>query len=484
MRSTDPLGEHDSRMWRTVLAASGLYALVVGTLAILRYESVASDFDHGIFSQYVWLFGHLHEPFNTINLRTLLGDHVEPVMILLAPLGALGVGAVGLLVVQTLALAATAPLLYLLAREYGARGWVAATPALLWCASPVVIHVAFHDFHPEALVPALLVAGGLALARGRSGWFLATAVLACATKEDVALTYAALGLVLVWTGRRRLGGLLAAAATAWSLVAVLVVLPAFGNAAKDEFGPRFAGERGDSFADALHYMVVHPLTTVSHAVTPNTIGIGTLLVATTGGLCLLAPRWLLGAAPSIGLNIFSWYDLQQTIDYHYWIVPVGAVALAGAIGAGAVSRAATGTWVRIAASAGVVLALLSLQWMNAISAQIRYEWPKRADRQAVFAAIPSGARVSAPMHALSHLSERKWLFVLPEPFIPVRVGTRWGEEERAEAIENLDYVVFDPGLKAWGSHTDEEIEQAIVQNGFKEILRRGETRLYHREPSR
>ena len=46
----------------------------------------------------------------------------------LAPLGTLGVGAPGLLVVQTLALAATAPLLYLLAREHGARGWVAAAP--------------------------------------------------------------------------------------------------------------------------------------------------------------------------------------------------------------------------------------------------------------------------------------------------------------------------------------------------------------------
>ena len=111
---------------RVVLGLAALYALVVGVLALLRYESFASDFDHGIFSQYVWLLGHLHEPFNTIVLRTLLGDHVEPGIALLAPLGTLGVGAAGILVVQTLALAATAPLLYLLARESGARGWVAA----------------------------------------------------------------------------------------------------------------------------------------------------------------------------------------------------------------------------------------------------------------------------------------------------------------------------------------------------------------------
>jgi len=79
--------ETDVLVRRIVLGVAGLYALVVGALALLRYESFASDFDHGIFSQYVWLLGHLHEPFNTINLRTLLGDHVEPGIALLAPLG-------------------------------------------------------------------------------------------------------------------------------------------------------------------------------------------------------------------------------------------------------------------------------------------------------------------------------------------------------------------------------------------------------------
>ena len=305
---------------RVVLGVAGLYALVVGALALLRYESFASDFDHGIFSQYVWLLGNLKEPFNTINLRTLLGDHVEPGIALLAPLGTLGVGAPGLLVVQSLALAATAPLLYLLARGHGALGWVAAVPALLWCASPVVLRPALHDFHPETLVPVLLVGGCVLLARERVVWFLVTAVVAFAMKEDVGLTYAALGLVLAWTGRRRLGTGLAVAGAAWSALGVYVVLPAFGNAAEGEFGPRFAGVRGDSFADALEFMLRNPLTTVDQALGPDELGILAMLVLTTGGLCLLAPKWLLVAVPAAALNALSAYDLQHTIQYHYWIV--------------------------------------------------------------------------------------------------------------------------------------------------------------------
>lgn len=481
--SARALGSSDTLVSAVVIACSTAYAVVVSTLAVLRYEAFATDFDHGIFSQYVWLLGTLRRPFNTIVLRDLLGDHVEPGLALLAPLGTLGIGAPGLLVVQSLALAAAAPLLYALARTLGARGWIAAVPALLWCASPVVLRPAFHDFHPETLVPMLLVGGVLALVRGRTFLFVATAVLACAMKEDVGLTYAVLGLVLLWEGRRRLGAAVAVAGAAWTSFAVLVVLPAFGNAAEQEFGPRFAGARGDSFGDALRFTVVHPLTAADAALSLEILGIGVMLVATTGGLCLLAPRWLLVAAPAAVLNVLSWYDLQHTIDYHYWIVAAGAVALAGAVGAARVATASRRSATRVAAICGVLLGLLSLYLGNTIVSGIRGGWAGRADRQAILDAIPRNAAVAAPRLALSHLSEREQLFVLPEPFLYVRVGTEWGLPERAAAVTQLDYVVFDPRMGFWGAATDAEIERAIVRAGFREILRRGDTRLYARTES-
>jgi hypothetical protein len=478
------MGRWSSRrlVTRVVIGVSAAYALVVGILALLRYEAFASDFDHGIFTQYVWLLGHLHEPFNTINLRTLLGDHVEPGIVLLAPLGTLGVGGAGILVVQTLALAATAPLLFLLAREHGAVGWVAAVPALLWCASPVVLHPALLDFHPEALVPVLLVGGCLALERGRTAWFVAAAVVACAMKEDVGLTYAVLGLVLAWEGRRRLGGLLALAAGGYSFLAVYVLLPTFGNASEQEFGPRFAGGRGDSFLDVVRYSVEHPLTTVQQTLTLNDLGILLLLLLTTGGLCLLAPRWLLVAMPSAALNLFSAYGLQHTIDYHYWIVTGGTVALAGAVGAGRVGALSHRTWLGWSAAAGVALTLLSLQWSSAIVRQLRVEWPRRADRQAILDALPASASVSAPMQMLAHVAERKRVFVLPEPIVAVRIGTTWGVARRAAATRELEYAISDAHMRPWGPMNSQEVEQLLERGGFREVLRRGDTALYRKEP--
>lgn len=467
---------------RVVVGVAAAYALAVATLALLRYEAFASDFDHGIFTQYVWLLGHLHEPFNTVVLRTLLGDHVEPGIALLAPLGTLGVAAPGILVVQTLALAATAPLLYLLAREHGAEGWVAAVPALLWCASPVVLHPALLDFHPEALVPVLLVGGCLAFRRGRTVWFLASAVVACAMKEDVGLTYAVLGLVLAWEGRRRLGGGLAAAAGLYSLLAVYVVLPAFGNASEQEFGPRFAGGRGDTFLDVARYIVLHPITTIQQTLTLSDLGIVLLLILTTGGLCLLVPRWMLVAVPAAALNLLSAYELQHSIDYHYWIVAAGAVALAGAVGAGRVGRPAWRTWLGWGAGAGIILSLLSLQWTVAIVRQVRVEWPRRADRQAIVDAVPADASVSAPMQMLAHVAARKRVFVLPEPIVPARVGTTWGTAERARATRLLEYAISDAHMRPWGSLTAPEVEQLLERRGFHALMRAGDTILYRKDP--
>ena len=181
-----------------------------------------------------------------------------------------------------------------------------------------------------------------------------------------------------------------------------------------------------------------------------------MLVLTTGGLCLLAPRWLVVAVPAAALNLLSAYDLQHTIEYHYWIVAAGAVAVAGAVGAGRVGARKRDV-AALGAAGGRGAHLLSIQWVGAIVDQIRFEWPRRADRQAILDAIPAGARVSAPMHALSHLAERTNIFVLPEPMIPVRVGTEWTSADRERAARQLEYVVFDPAMKFWGAPTVAEV---------------------------
>ena len=171
-----------------------------------------------------------------------------------------------------------------------------------------------------------------------------------------------------------------------------------------------------------------------------------MLVLTTGGLCLLAPRWLLVAVPAAALNLLSAYDLQHTIQYHYWIVAAGPWPSPARSAPAASGRARARTWLALGGGGRVPARAPLAPVGRARSArQIRFEWPHRADRQAVLDAIPDGARVAAPMHALSHLAEREHLYVVPEPLIAVRVGTEWGAAERERATERARLHRLRPG---------------------------------------
>ena len=78
----------------------------------------------------------------------------------------------------------------------------------------------------------------------------------------------------------------------------------------------------------------HPIDTVATTLSLEKLGILVLLLASTGGLCLLAVRWMVVAFPGVAVNLLSAYDPQSSLEYHYWLVPMAGLALAGAVGAG------------------------------------------------------------------------------------------------------------------------------------------------------
>ena len=171
---------------------------------------------------------------------TLLGDHVEPGIAILAPLGTAGVGAPGRpssrpsplrrpLHCSTFSPAGTA-------RSGGSQ------PCRHFSVRVAGRAEADHDFHPETLYPVLLVGGCVLLARERIVWFLVTAAVAFAMKETWGPRTPRSDWCSPGPDDGGSGAGLAVAGAAWSALAVFVVLPTFGNAAESEL-PRFAGVR-------------------------------------------------------------------------------------------------------------------------------------------------------------------------------------------------------------------------------------------------
>ena len=133
---------------------------------------------------------------------SLLAFHVEPMLLLLVPLYAIGGGAVLLLVIQAIAVAAGALPAYRLGAHTSGSvpGGVAVASAYLL--SPLGQWAVLADFHTSTLAaPLLVLAVERLLVRRSAGQALAVAALAATAREDVGLAIGAVGLVLLLRGR-------------------------------------------------------------------------------------------------------------------------------------------------------------------------------------------------------------------------------------------------------------------------------------------
>jgi uncharacterized membrane protein len=468
-----------------VLVGACVYAVVLSAVSVAQYVTFSTGWDHAIFTQYVWLLGHGESPLNTLNGRFLFGDHVEPGLALLAPLGAFGGTAVGLLVLQSVALASVAPVLYVLARRVGSDPWLSAVVPLLWLVSPAVVRPNLWEFHPETLAAPVIALSALAAVSQRWRWFVVLALIACLFREDVALLYVGAGVVLVRYGHRRGGIALSAGALLWYVVAVFVVLPSFGTALTDDYGPRFAGDRGDSLSDVLRFAIQNPLVFVNETFDLSNLGILAVLVLMTAGLCCLAPWWLVVPAPLLLLNFMSEFENQHTLKNQYFVLSTVAVAVAGVMGTKAFTRLGLGrrALMRFAAVAGVLLAALSLASIRFTTHVVSSARDARADREAVVSAVPPGASVATAVNLAPHLARRRSVYPLPEPFAAVLLGTRWDALDRRNRAADVDYVVIDGLLDAqsqWG-RDNAALEALVRSEGFRPVLTRGAITLYARE---
>jgi uncharacterized membrane protein len=466
-----------------------LYALVSAYFSIRRHDSFLSGFDLANFDQAFWLLAHGHEPLITQSGRLFWGDHFGLTTTLLTPLYVIGAGPRALLVVQSITMAAVAPLLFSLARAYGARPWIAALPPMLWLMSPLTLIPNVYEFHHVPFVAPAIVGSVLALKRDRMIWFAILALLACGGKEDVPLIYLALGVVVAMEGRRRLGALISASALGIFGFAVVVFIPHFSNS-QSWFAKRFAGDRGDSLGDVAVWLVSHPISAMADLFEAQNILVFAAVVFTTGGLCLLAPRWMLLGAPALAHNLLSAYQPQHALRDQYYVPVSLSFSIAAAAGVHRLVHA--GRPIRLLATVCIAASFASfgfgVLWAYGVS-----DWKSRhvdngaaaiAARQDILARIPPDAPVAASSLLTPHLSHRTEIYTLPLPFIWADFGSDWSRKEMARRARRVRWVVLDTSERPMELPRAPELLVPILQRlGFHEIDHRGTVRLFMRSKS-
>lgn len=359
---------------------------------------------------------------NTVEGQSHFGVHASFLLLLLYPLYHLYPSYGTLLACSNVCLGMSAIILFHLARRWmGERESLLV--ALIYLAHPVVLsQAAVNNFHELTLaVPCLL---GLLyyLEVERSVPALVCAGLALLSKEDVALTVAALCLVQLL--RRRLiwvSVLLGGGAVLWFALCIRVIIPHFNPHGLYRFIGGLSAY-GDDWSSILTGIVTHPGQVLTSLVkTPRHLGFWYAMVQTSGLHLLLHSIMVVGAVPSLMENaLYQNAGAPPSINSHYALLPALLLLTAAIQGAarGLSQEHSSGKLCRV---------LLSLLFINVGSF---YYWlrparylptPHAAARTRALAHVPREGAVLVPFYLLAKVARREACIASYGGFSPDRL---------------------------------------------------------------
>lgn len=429
VRAADPI------LWAIVTAVFAAYT----AMSVARYATASPTTDDlGIFTQAVDGYAHFHAPIADLKGAgyDLLGDHFHPLLAALVPLFWVWPSPVTLLVAQAACSAVSVVPVYRAAVHYLPRldaRIIAAAYGLSWG----LAGLNWYDFHEDALAVPLIAFALSALVRGRLVAAIWWSVPLVWVKEDQGLTVLGIGVVLaVVYGRRAIGSLLAAWGLGWTLLDVLVLIPALNP------------------QHVYAYWGRGPAWAALDAGLNVKAGTLTLLLLPTAFLALRSPL-ALAAIPQVALNLLSSNNTYwTTLSYHFAsVMPVLFVAAVDGLARVRRSRIdgrgrPLGLWLGQHGTAMIAIAALALPFHSPLLALWRpatYEATPGA--RAVMAAqrlIPPGVVVDATLRGDDRLA--------------VRDDVLFWDKRRTP-----DYILFDQA-----PHTEYEwnVPVGVPESGF------------------
>jgi uncharacterized membrane protein len=487
-RSQIPL----SVVWLLILA----FVLTFATLSLRRHAALGSNgLDLGNVNQALW--NTAHGDFlaftNMAPVRNRLALHVEPILLLFVPFYWAGLGGPRLLlVVQAIIVGLGALPLYLLARdllsgsrdaerEVGSREGESKDPTLggsyslfptpysllliafplAYLLLPALEAAVMYDFHAVTLAPTFLLFAfyfGLKRRPLLFGFFVA---LALASKEDMGLTVAMLGLFMIVVWRRwRWGVATALVGVAWFAIAVFLIQPRFSPTGGNIQADRYAW-LGDTPSTMIGTSLRHPAMVWDHVWRgANLPGYLAGLLLPTAFLSVFGPLAWLPALPSLVINLLSDNPFTWRLeDFHYAAPIAPFVLIATVYGVRRLGKWAE-RWSEMASRVVLIVALvlllvasLAYHYARGFSPMARsfQPWPitdhhHRAED--VFAQVPPAVALFAQSNLNPHVSSRRVLY--QDPTVLTDPGS-------LDGLLAPDYLLFD-------------VSSLVNQDGFHHFI--------------
>lgn len=423
------------------------------------------SWDLGIFTQLAKAYAGFDAPIVPIKGDgfNLLGDHFHPLLVLLGPAYAFFPSGLTLLVLQNILIGASVLVIARLGiRRLGTIAGICLGVAygLSWGLQTAVAA----QFHEIAFAIPLLALALEAMINGRLRAAVVWAGLLVFVKEDLGLTVAAIGLVIAWRHRDRIGLWLAAWGVGWMLLSVAVILPLLNSGGQYDYSDRI-DVRG-MLADPVGAVV----TIFSASAKYETVW---LLLLAGGFLFLRSPLTLI-MVPTLAWRFVAENPVYWGTEWHYSAVlmPVLFAALVDAIDT---SRRSERRWVRAAATAVVpavtvvALLLLPTQPLAALADPETYRQSERWETaQRLMDQIPEGATVETGVVLMPYLVPHTEVFWLgsenpPPDFLIVDTQDwSWGPTHPDDAAAHAE-----------DTYPGESYEPVFQDDGYQMVRRNG-----------
>jgi uncharacterized membrane protein len=402
-----------------VWTAMAAWSLVLfGTVRndYLRYQ--VGRFDLGNMVQAVWATAH-GDILQTTNANgdqiVRLASHVDPILVFFAPLWWIVPSPLTLVAVQVSACALGALPVFWFARRRLALERTAALMALAYLAYPWLAWSAWDPIHPVTLAIPLFLFAIWFLDDDRLVPFAVCAALAAMTGELVGLSIAALGIWYTLAHRRRVaGGLITVLGVSWTVFAVKVVVPSFLGHNSVYYGQYEAV--GGSPGGVARTLVTEPSAFFSQLLSGDDLVYWFWLAIPLLGLFALAPWLAVVAIPQLLVNGLARAWPMTDPRFHYVAGVIPFIVMASVLGLHRLSAKgqARGAASALVASTALLAALGPLPGSSPLEDRTGALTDRHVSalNEAV-ALVPSDARVSFTNGLGSHLSARRYAYLVP-----------------------------------------------------------------------
>jgi uncharacterized membrane protein len=486
-----------------VFGITVVYIVLFFTLSVLQYRSFHTGYDLAGVLQGLWALAFGKDQFNTFWGAHNWLNHAYVISLPVALLYRFVSSAYLLLLLQTVALAMGAPVVYHLAWEKTNNVRLSLALAMGYLAYPVLHFANLFDFHWDAFAPLFLLLT-LYYANKSLPLTVLCAALSIACKENIALTTFAMGVyvaLMVKDQKQRetkvvrrfsaTGIAVCLLSLLWFLAIVGVLVPALsGGRATPHLA--YWSAYGETPAALARFVFTHPLQTlrillVEHDGLKYIFKISLILLF----LPLLAPEVLLMALPSFVMRFLSTCEPHHTMYFHHSLVETPIVFYAAIVGARRLLH-----WSQRLSPHHLSAALL---WCLIITSALLGPFRRRGNYQMGFARyafnersralrevlqqIPAEANVSASHWLTPHLAHRRFVYMFPNPYQRSDWNGIPGEpdygkytvsvepEAHLERGQAIEWVVIDKDSPAPARASTDQILTGLKQSGEFDVVR-------------